>query len=86
MATVALEVLTGDAVHAFDPALSARVTHLMVLPEQGHCPNPLRLSRALASRLQQNGATIIAQSVRKQSLEFEELLDLLASEPRLFVR
>jgi len=30
-----------------------------VLPEQGHCPNPLRLSRALAMRLRAGGARFV---------------------------
>jgi D-amino-acid dehydrogenase len=48
---VAIEVLTDGAIREFDPALSPQLTHLVRLPEQGHCPNPLRLSRALAGRL-----------------------------------
>ena len=27
-------------IRAFDAALSPRLTHLVVLPEQGHCPEP----------------------------------------------
>ena len=53
---VQIEVLEGGAIRAFDAALSATLTHLVLLPEQGHCPNPLRLSRALATRLRQGGA------------------------------
>jgi glycine/D-amino acid oxidase-like deaminating enzyme len=37
------------------------------LPHQGHCPNPLRLSRALAQRLVAGGATF----VRATALGFE---------------
>ncbi len=59
---VQLDVLTGDAIREFDPALSPRVTHLVVLPEQGHCPNPLRLSRALAERLRAGGARFVRQA------------------------
>jgi len=53
---VRIDVLEGAAVRDFEPALSPRCTHLMLLPEQGHCPNPLRLSRALASALRAGGA------------------------------
>jgi D-amino-acid dehydrogenase len=56
---VAIEVLKGPDVVAFEPALSPAVTHLVVLPEQGHCPNPLRLSRALAARLREDGARFV---------------------------
>jgi D-amino-acid dehydrogenase len=64
---VKMEVLVGPAIADFDPALSARITHLVILPEQGHCPNPLRLSRALAERLRQEGA----QFVRHRAEGFE---------------
>lgn len=53
---VAIEVLRGGEIREFDPALSARATHMVLLPEQGHCPNPLRLSQALAARLVEVGA------------------------------
>ena len=56
---VRIEVLTGAAIRDFDPALSPHLTHLVLLPEQGHCPNPLRLSRALAQRLRAGGATFV---------------------------
>ena len=59
---VALDVLTGPAIREFDPALSPHLTHLVRLPEQGHCPNPLRLSRALAQRLRAGGATFVTAS------------------------
>jgi D-amino-acid dehydrogenase len=56
---VAIEVLTGPAIREYDPALSPQLTHLVRLPEQGHCPNPLRLSRALAERLREGGARFV---------------------------
>ncbi|HEX6793941.1 MAG TPA: FAD-dependent oxidoreductase [Casimicrobiaceae bacterium] len=59
---VAIEVLTGAAIREFDPALSPAITHLVRLPEQGHCPNPLRLSQALAQRLHEGGATFLRAS------------------------
>lgn len=57
---VSIEVLTGGEVREFEPALSKAVTHLVVLPEQGHCPNPLRLSQALAAVLHAGGARFFA--------------------------
>jgi len=60
---VAIEVLTGADIRAFDPSLSPLLTHLVLLPEQGHCPNPLRLSRALAARLAAGGATFATRAV-----------------------
>jgi len=33
----------------------------VLLPEQGHCPNPLRLSQALAERLRAGNARFVAQ-------------------------
>lgn len=59
---VKIDVLRGGEVREFDPALSPRITHLVLLPEQGHVPNPLRLSRALAERLRAGGATFVAQA------------------------
>ena len=56
---VKIEVLSGAAVREFDPALSPAITHLVLLPEQGHVPSPLRLSRALAERLRQGGARFV---------------------------
>jgi len=64
---VRIEVLTGPAIREFDPALSPRLTHLVLLPEQGHCPNPLRLSRALAERLRAGGARFV--DARAKSFE-----------------
>lgn len=61
---VKMEVLTGAAIREFDPALSPRISHLVLLPEQGHCPNPLRLSRALAERLQAGGAHFVRQRAK----------------------
>ena len=58
---VRLEIVTGGAVRELEPALSPRITHLVVMPAQGHCPNPLRLSRALAERLRGGGARFVAQ-------------------------
>ena len=57
---VRIDVLQGRDIVAFDAALSPRLSHLVVLPEQGHCPNPLRLSRALAQRLRVGGAGFVS--------------------------
>ena len=56
---VQIEVLTGPEIREFDPALSPAITHLVVMPEQGHVPSPIRLSRALAERLLQGGARFV---------------------------
>lgn len=61
---VKIEVLKGGEVREFDPALSPKITHLVILPEQGHVPNPLRLSRALAERLRASGADFVTQAAR----------------------
>lgn len=61
---VRIDVLEGPAVREFEPALSPRISHLVFLPEQGHTPNPLRLSRALAARLAAGGATFVRQAAR----------------------
>jgi D-amino-acid dehydrogenase len=61
---VKIEVITGSAVREFEPALSQSVTHLVFMPEQGHCPNLLRLSQALADRLQIEGAQFIRHAAK----------------------
>lgn len=61
---VQMKVLTGRDICAFDRALSPRLSHLVLLPEQGHCPNPLRLSRALAERLRAGGAHFVDRTVK----------------------
>jgi len=58
---VRIDVLTGGAIREFDPSLAPEISHLVVLPEQGHVPNPLRLSQALAVRLRAGGATFVAR-------------------------
>lgn len=61
---VKIEVLAGPQVREFDPALSPAITHLVVMPEQGHVPSPVRLSRALAERLKAGGATFVPRTAR----------------------
>jgi D-amino-acid dehydrogenase len=65
---VKMEVLTGPAIREFDPSLSRRLTHLVLMPEQGHCPNPLRLSRALADQLRWSGAKFVGHNARRFEL------------------
>lgn len=58
---VRIDVLHGPEVREFDPALSSSITHLVVMPEQGHVANPLRLSQSLAHRLSAGGARFVRQ-------------------------
>jgi D-amino-acid dehydrogenase len=62
---VKLETLTGDAIREFDPALSRAITHLVLMPEQGHVPNPGRLSQALAARLRAGGAKFLDHGAQR---------------------
>ena len=66
---VKIEVLKGPQVREFDPALSSAITHLVVLPEQGHVPNPGRLCQALAKRLRMEGAVFVAEAARGFEVE-----------------
>lgn len=59
---VKIEVLTGGAIREFDPALSPAITHMSLMPEQGHVPSPIRLSRALAARLRAAGAPFVTRA------------------------
>ena len=61
---VKIEVLTGPQIREFDPALSAAITHFVLLPEQGHVPSPIRLSRALARQLTAAGGTFVTQGAK----------------------
>ncbi|MBS0319075.1 MAG: FAD-dependent oxidoreductase [Proteobacteria bacterium] len=56
---VRVDVLTGPDVHAFEPLLAPDVVRLVVMPDQGHTPNPLRLSQAIAARLAAGGARFV---------------------------
>jgi len=60
--SVKIDVLSGGEVREFDPALAPTITHLVVMPEQGHVPNPVRLSRALAQRLKDGGAEFVGRA------------------------
>ena len=53
---VEIHVLQGRAIRELEPALAPHFTHMVYLPEQGQCPNPLRLSQALADTLERHGA------------------------------
>lgn len=61
---VKIEVISGPAVREFEPTLSPSITHLVFMPEQGHCPNPLRLSQALAGRLQAEGVQFVRHAAK----------------------
>lgn len=61
---VKMEVLSGGAIREFEPALSSAITHMVLMPEQGHVPNPARLSGALADRLKAGGAKFVASHAR----------------------
>lgn len=67
---VKIEVLEGGAVRELDPALSPAITHLVVMPEQGHVPSPVRLSRSLAQALRASGARFVTQ--RATGFEFRD--------------
>jgi D-amino-acid dehydrogenase len=45
---VQVDTLTGGSVREFDSSLSPAITHLLHLPDQGHCLDPLALCQALA--------------------------------------
>jgi D-amino-acid dehydrogenase len=64
---VKIEILTGGQIQELEPALSPSLTHLTWMPEQGHVPQPLRLSRQLATALSAAGA----QFVRSKAIDFE---------------
>ena len=66
---VRIEILEGAAIREWDSALAPELTHLVILPEQGHTTNPLRLSRALAERLRGAGARFVAQRARGFELD-----------------
>lgn len=57
---VKMDVLEGPAIREFDSAISESATRMVLLPEQGHCPNPLRLSQALARGLQESGVEFVS--------------------------
>jgi D-amino-acid dehydrogenase len=65
---VGIELLTGAAIRDFDPALSPAITHMVFMPEQGHVPNPPRLSSALAGRLRAGGAKFVDSNARRFEL------------------
>ncbi|TAK87412.1 MAG: FAD-binding oxidoreductase [Betaproteobacteria bacterium] len=61
---VEITVLQGPEIREFDPALSPTITHLVLMPQQGHVANPGRLSRALAERLRSGGATFVSAAAK----------------------
>ncbi len=61
---VRIDVLAGAAIREFEPQLAPAVARLVVLPDQGHTPNPLRLAQALAARLAAGGARFVQATAR----------------------
>ena len=53
---IRIDTLTGHSVREFDPNLSPAITHLLHLPDQGHCLDPLGLCQALARAVLAHGA------------------------------
>jgi D-amino-acid dehydrogenase len=53
---IRIDTLTGGSVREFDPNLSPAITHLLHLPDQGHCLDPLGLCQALARAVLAHGA------------------------------
>ena len=74
---VAIEVLQGEQVRRYEPALSTSITHLVILPEQGHVPSPIRLSRALAQRLRAADARFVQARVRDFRLDDARVREVL---------
>lgn len=76
---VKIEVLTGGAIREFDPALSPKLTHMTLLPEQGHVSDPAGLSAALAARLRAGGATFMASVATDFRLEGDRVDAIVTS-------
>jgi D-amino-acid dehydrogenase len=62
---IRVETLKGSSVREFDPNLSPAITHLLHLPDQGHCLDPLGLCQALARAVlaQDAGAAVPARAL-----------------------
>jgi D-amino-acid dehydrogenase len=82
---VQIEVLEGPQIREFDPALSPAITHLVVMPEQGHVPSPVRLSRALAERLRAGGARFVTATARDFEFDGARVARVLTGEGALDV-
>lgn len=61
---IQIEFLEGQAIRDLEPALAEKFTHMAFLPEQAQCINPLRLSQALQTKLQDCGARFVRTSVQ----------------------
>lgn len=68
---IRIETLTGGAVRDFDPNLSPSITHLLHLPDQGHCLDPFRLCQALAHAVLAQGVGAGGDPVVARALGFE---------------
>lgn len=86
---VRMDLVTGRAIREFDAALSSTITHLVVMPEQGHVRNPLRLSRSLAARLRAGGADFVSHPVTgfdvRDGVAIRALTDIAGVEADAFV-
>ena len=68
---IRIETLTGGAVREFDSNLSPSITHLLHLPDQGHCLDPFRLCQALAHAVLAQGVGAAGDPVVARALGFE---------------
>lgn len=68
---IRIETLTGGAVRDFDSNLSPSITHLLHLPDQGHCLDPFRLCQALAHAVLAQGLGVAGDPVVARALGFE---------------
>ena len=60
---VVIEELDADGIRRLEPGLRGIYPRGVFLPEQGHVPDPLRLTRALAAQFQREGGTILQRKV-----------------------
>src|SRR5690606_19377504 len=61
---VKIECLEGASIQDLEPGLSSQFTTMAFLPEQASCPNPYRLSQAIASKLQRMGVQFVRARVQ----------------------
>ena len=68
---VQVDTLTGGSVREFDSSLSPAITHLLHLPDQGHCLDPLALCQALAHAVLAQSQDVDGGLVPARALGFE---------------
>lgn len=66
---IQIEFLEGKAIHDLEPNLATHFSHMVYLPEQGQCLNPLRLSQALHSKLASCGAKFMKATAKDFSFQ-----------------